>query len=956
MANISGPDGKVIPIDDAELAAKYGSGELVPNSPIPMLDPSGNPQLVDPDQVQNAIRNQWKPTTHAIAKDLALRQEAANHPLEAGGLAFAGGLVPFARTAIAKGGGPSLEQQKYLAEGNPVISPILQGAGNVTQALGIGALTGGLGAGAAIGEDLAGAAGKGLLEGAAGLGEGATAAAEGAGALGEGAAAVAPATDATVATAKALAAGAPKVPPPTGLAARAAAAFDPVGAAGQAVLFGAQGVQNNLSEREIGDPAAQSESMLHAGLSNAALGFFGDIGLQQAAEFIPNPFTKVMDLTSKASDKLTDMLGSATAALRSDITEQTGKEAAEQGVKGIQEQAFKAGPGSPSPRTVVANNEVRELGKTMDKLGDATADMVNEHYDVNRPKEMEKNIGANSEMNLTEAKQYTKNLDESLIQPGQVELNGGAAKEYFDRGQINHVNGLVEDFRSAYENADSIKDISNAGRKLGQYLDHLKDFEGNATGLEERTRNAIIDKIRQPIYSLMENDAIFGKAEVAAHLASNKAFTDLKNASDGISKVLGVDAQKVGGRAGDVVIKGSKMQTLIKNIALGKISAEEGKALLDNYLGAVRQFADVSAQTAKNAGQTVDHSALKDVLSDVVKGRNQAVAAQALAHTPIGAGAVSAIRDAAFAHLGGPVGQAAFLAGQVWRNAKNPAMAAEVLGYMKSAAEKQGKAIASGIGKFMTSQPVRTAINKTMTMGALEGDRTFNSGAGKGPKPEQAFNQRADEIRNLASSPTLVNQRLEMGTQKFRDGGFPLHAQALKTTALNKLQVLAQALPPPPPAGMLPQDKHEAMPDPMQVAAFERTYSVVKDPVGTITGSMQEGTLTPDMVAAAAQASPHTLQAIRQAVTQKLLDMPKTKVLSYEQKQAISTLLGTPVSPDLAPDQIAFQQSAIASAQGSMAHPGPGKQKKPRAAGLDKLTFSEDTAFGAGRMENARES
>jgi hypothetical protein len=112
---------------------------------VPMIDDQGQPAHVPADQVAGYTRQGYKPSTEAQNAHLKALSEAGEHPIEAGALGAARGLIPGAPSIVQGLGGPDLERQRLLKEANPTASTVGEIGGNVAQAVGVGALTGGLG-------------------------------------------------------------------------------------------------------------------------------------------------------------------------------------------------------------------------------------------------------------------------------------------------------------------------------------------------------------------------------------------------------------------------------------------------------------------------------------------------------------------------------------------------------------------------------------------------------------------------------------------------------------------------------------------------------------------------------------------------------------------------------------------------------------------------------------------
>jgi hypothetical protein len=292
-------------------------------------------------------------------------------------------------------------------------------------------------------------------------------------------------------------------------------------------------------------------------------------------------------------------------------------------------------------------------------------------------------------------------------------------------------------------------------------------------------------------------------------------------------------------------------------------------------------------------------------------------------------------------------GVAATFGYNAYKAVNNPAQSLRVLGLIKRNSDKFAKLIQNGTNRFLNNPITKDAVIKSISTGILEGAGHFTSGntSGKssgntGTNGKTAFDKRVNEIKELATNPNLLMNTLVRNTSGISENA-PLTTMAIHTAAMQKINILNQAIPKDPNQGLL-NNKFE--PNPEQIAQFERIYNVVTDTPKAIFNGLTEGTLTPDMVSAANAASPKTMEAIRHNIVNHIMDNPK-KTYSYEQKLGMSLILGKPVSSDCDPSQIAFQQSVYQNPGQSPGNPGqsPGK---PRAKGLDKIDLASNTAFG----------
>jgi hypothetical protein len=141
--DLANPDGTTTPIPDEQLPAMLAAGKIAAPGPMTMVRPDGTPGTVPQEDVQRALQSGFKLVGADEAQHIADVREAAQHPAEAFGVGVAQGLIPKAPDIIQALGGPDLEKQRNLAEGNPLATPAGRITGNVGQAVIGGLLTGG---------------------------------------------------------------------------------------------------------------------------------------------------------------------------------------------------------------------------------------------------------------------------------------------------------------------------------------------------------------------------------------------------------------------------------------------------------------------------------------------------------------------------------------------------------------------------------------------------------------------------------------------------------------------------------------------------------------------------------------------------------------------------------------------------------------------------------------------
>jgi hypothetical protein len=838
-----------LPLSEASDA--FATGKMVPAEEQPMVDAAGNPQIVDPGSVKQALAKGYKLVDAATHDHLVDLQEAGEHPIEAGALGAARGLVPFAPSVVAGLGGPDLERQRLLKEANPTASTVGEVAGNVGQAVALGAATGGLGEAAE-----AGSLGSRVL--------------------------------------------------------------DAADMAKQAAIFAGQGASNEINEQDLGDHGYNGEAVVSQAGLGALLGAASSPAFALAREVLPNPITAAGKAIAKASDALTGALGR---------TAGEGGEAAAQSIGKL---------GAAEAQNKIATDLAGGLQDTVDKSFDQMSAI---HEDL-KPAQVRALTDQDIDQNVHTLKKTadamaafrTNGIDPTLSRLTALADDGRISKPL-----VSEVETAVKDWNEATSKATTMLDYQAANHQLGRTLDDnvMKYAKDLTPGVAPVVRD-VEQNIRTPLRQMLRDPEIMGPRLASANGALTDAEHALFQSTEALYRGLGFTDLLADGRPADKAkISASRVLTNLRNSE--KIGQQQNNAVIQRFLADAKNLNDVAAQVAKDGGHTTDTEQIQNLLRDQATKQAQG---QATAKLSGAAGANSMnggmgysvggfgpevaaglLGHAASMATGVPgLGAAAGLATRGMRLVKHPASTLEMLGKIKSLTDRHTADIAKAASSFFTGTgrvvaPMVAGI--ALRAGKDYGDHDSDTEA------------RMAEVRTLSSNPGLLENTIRRNTSALMDEA-PVTSLAVTTNAQARLKVLQAALPPPPPQGMI-QQKYPQSIDANQ--RFERTLQVVSHPAKAIQSAMVDENLTTDMVSAADASAPKTMAAIRQAFQSEMVDRYDHDY-TLGQKQMLSVLFKAPVTPDVAPAQVAFLQATFAPPSPT---PPPGGTGKPSLTGMAKL-------------------
>jgi hypothetical protein len=897
-------------VPNDRLPALLASGKFVPAGPMLMLDTKGNPTSVEPQSVADALTSGYKPTDQATVDHIQAMRAAGQHP----GVAFAEGVgrgaIPFFPSIEAAAGRPK-EGQQLSAEANPLAAGGGQFVGNLGQLAAVGLATGGLG-------DVA------------------------EGALTADAALEAPAS----AAARAAAAAAP--------AEAAKPIFSSAAMAKSAAAFGAQGLSNEVGEEDMGDKGFNAEALAAAGVGSAALGAVSEPVFGLAGRALSKTITGAVDAASKGADTLAEVVKKAAIAARPDIPaaiEVGGKEGLQSALDETYENAV---AGKPRAAYNMTNDAARSMADDGNEALERGFDM---RMDVEKnvlPKVLAETMG---QQQFSTAKAGVDKFLAEVIAPAQVQMQAA-----LEAGDLTYKKPIADMARAvikasdAAEAAETTPELWNAFRAMRQAVDVGQNYGTHIEpGAVKDTINAIEQGVQTPLRQFLVSPEVWGKPGAEAI----QMFNDATKASIDAEKAV---LERLGGKDYDATVRPDKELKAQRFLQLfrgaDKVSQDDARATLQKYFETTAQYADMAKELSKMGKTEVDDESIQALLKVMGERKAKGEAGAMLQQRPeweqganqashtLGqlatTGAVLGIPGA------GPLAAAAGamrLRSGIMATASRPTAALQTLGLVKRIATKYQDSINLGAARFLSG-----VVKPVATTAIMDKSGTFGAGRTKGSSGgATAYDRRVNEVKTLVSNPTLLTDTLARNTEGLADGA-PGHAMALHATAMAKLQTAAAAIPVDPNHSMLPTGR-EYEPDPEERAQFERVYAVVQHPVKAIYGGLLDGTLTPDMVAAGDRSAPKTMAAIRTALQDEIVAHPD-RVYTLAQKLGMTTVLKIPVSPDVAPDQVQFQQAVYAQAAGVPPVNGnPGGSGRTREKGLDNLDLAEQTAIGAGARQ-----
>jgi hypothetical protein len=884
---------------------------------VPAQAPDGTEYKVPIDKIAHFKSLGW---------DVEDPHESLSQQLGAGAEGFAKGLIPGApslEAALLPNAG-SIEEQKARAEANPITHGVGEFAGTGAQMAGVAALTEGAGAA----PEAVNLASKGAK-----LAEALSPAAEAAKAvqLGGDAAEAASAAGGTEGAISAAAdAAAQQAPKTAAEAAERASRATSLGYASQAAAGGVQGGSNYVNESELGDHDFNGEALA----MNVGLGILFATAGEGAANVLGKTVVpKVLETASDAADALKAKLGNA----------------AEKVAEKIYPEA--RGKFRPAMRAMVSGEtegitdaEKTSLAGGVNKLMESLGDVSEKHEAFFRPKEAAKNLQEVAAGPVRASLEQFKDQINEQMGEIQNKINSGV---YHEVGEFKSIKSDLTHFEGALANPNAtVPELHEAALTFKQALGNSGIHE-EMNGRAPEALRAIADiksNIWGPAKNLMRNESVWG-AQGTANEELDTVTRRLINSQSQVAKDVGAYEKDLDTGKKTLYIKPSKVGMMFTGDPLAN---QEKIEHLGDLIDSAKAYIERVQTSAGTAGSVIpggdDLSALLETLT-AQREHAQATGAvtqleRAISRTtgrgPLEASLIPGLVAHA-AGLGIPgVGLVAAAAGL----AHNPVRAMQMFAKIAKASETARDVIGSGVRKIFATAPARAALTGEVSS-AIRG-RTIQSFAGAASG--QDFQRQSKHITEMAQDQQRQMDSLSANTSRLSEVA-PQTTLSTHGAAIRGIQVLFQALPKNPSPSLLQSENKDYSPPDSELVAWYDLHAGVLNPPRFVT-QVADGTASPVTWAAIRQVYPSWAEELQQQTIDHLTNHPKLE-LDQAQKSAVSMIVGTPISPTVSPDQMAFQQGMYQNQAPPMAMPGGmPKQHRPSQHGMDKIDLGPRSALG----------
>jgi hypothetical protein len=893
-----------------------------PADQVAAINPDGKAVWIPQSQVNDAL---------SIGYELAPNpEETTANQLAAGAEGVARGLIPGApklEAAIAPEAG-SIEEQNKRRQLFPTTEAIGQGVGGGLQMAGVAAATAGLGELALPAE-----AAEEVLPGA-----------EAAQAVRDGTS-MADAVDAAGATPRAAsqAVDAAVAGGPESAEAAADAATTPLssGYTQQALAGGVNSASDYVNEDELGDHQFNAEALLQSVGLGGLMGLAGEGAVNVLRDSIAPP---VLERAGQAFDALKskggDLFFKASEALNPEA-------------KGLMEPAWQAIKGGAEK---ISDGAAEQLADTINQASDALEDASKSHWGNVAGEEAEKNLA-----DVPRARVLGPPEGEPLV-PGQpaglnqvkagIDQEMGRIKSLFEAGDytnrrpFNEVKRGLDAFEAAISDPESsVADLHEATLDFKRRVAASGIFDRGVTA-DPALNQDLVRSVWQPLKHALTDETIWGAEQAGRNAALDAAATKAINSQKQFLKDLGGSELDLASGKKETYVKPSRLRDALNGDPLRN---QERLQHLGEYVDAAKDYLQELRRSAGNAGAVSPGGADLEALLESVT--NQRRAAEAIAPVTnlqsklatsqrwgFGALGISPVAGAA-AHLAGAglPGVGAVMAGAAALRA--PVKAMQMFAKVSGAAAAARDAIGAGVKRFLGSAPAKAAV-LGMAKNALQG-RTIRDSQGAG---SATFDRQAKNISALAANQEAQVEALSKNTSRLADVA-PKTTLALHQTGIAALQELWSNLPRNPTPGVLKSENDAWKPSPAQLSDWNALHSAILKPQ-TFLDACAAGTATPQAWQSLQRVYPQWTAAVREQ-TVDFLGSHQDLELTTAQKLCTSMIVGTPISPTVAPDQVAFQQSLYL--QNATQVPAGGAPKKAPQHGLDKIDLGERTALGGQR-------
>lgn len=870
-------------------------------SQIALKNPSGDIVTVPAEQANDALAAGYSTTTPEEYQAAVFKAQHETTGQELGTLAegVARGALPWA-PAIEQGLGISdIPEQRARATVNPGLSTTGQLVGSGLQAAGVAGAVGALAPAAEAASDVA-------------AGTDAATAAANAGAT--------PAAVSAAASTDALQAP--------------ATLSKALGYAEQATAGGVQGATGSLNEQELGDHQFNGQALAADIGIGALLGVAGQAGINILGEkVLPAVISKADQALDAAGQKVKEAWFGATAGLSGTTPEKL--EGAWQAIKGGAKPFSRDAADAFADGADAAKDQLKKLGPLLE----------NEY----RPAEVAKNI---RDVPLETIRSGADGLNNALKQT-LVEVQQTGEKLGF-----SSVHDAIDSARMKLEAAlanpeTTGEEFHAVTRKIGTQIGALQSDLKILPGITPPDSAALIGKLKSTYGMVKDNlkDAsIWGGEQASRQAALDKSIRQVINTGNQVAKDFGIKEIDPDTGKMDWNFKASKIFNTFKERSDPLANQEKVEHLID-WIDSVKSHVAEIKTSAGTAGAVVPGgSEMSDLLDHLsaqrAAGQAYAPVAALLKQTReqpawgLGAGGAAPLAGMVAHAAGVSIPGAAALAAPI-AAIRSPVKAMQAFATITKTAAAARAAIGSTVRKVFASGPASAAVVGAITT-PLRG-RTFQSVTGQSAGAD--FQRQAKNVTALASDQGRQLDALAKNTSTI-SGVAPLTTQAAHQAAIKGLSVLAQAVPKNPAPSLIQSENKDWEPSQDQLNKWNDLHSAILKPQSYL-DRLADGTATPQVWQALQAAYPEWTREVSSQAMQHLTTHPKLE-LNDNQKLTASMLIGGPVSPSVAPAQIAFQQAAFTPAP--KPNQGKGARSRPTQHGLDKLSIGERLSTGPDRL------
>ena len=879
--------------------------------PVQVISPEGDKGTVAAEDLQDALRQGFQLDNAGadFGQQAGAFGEGVGRGLIPGFPSLEAGIAPEAGSIAAQN-----ERRKI-----PVAGKLGEFVGGAAQLAGVAALTGGLGEVLSAGADAA-----------ADVAKGASAA--------DAAAAAGASPEAISGAANEAASVAPRTVEGAENLSRAKSGLLPY--AQQAVAGAANNATNYINEADLGDHDFNGQALVHELGIGAITGALSEGGISIFKNTIAPP-------AIKAATKAVDGIQEGMWGLYKKGVETLNPE-----VKGLLDparEAIEAGAGK------VNNSAAEDLAGKINQSLSSTDDLTDTHFNEYQPKEATELLKDTPKAQVLGAEPGVPNGFPGLLKThagieqalGVIQQKAAGAVGYTDKTAINNLGNIMDQWASDLRDpAASAVDLQQATLRARRAVDASGLW---SNGIDNTLAADIRKGVRQPLMDALNNPELWGQEMAGRNRAINEAFTGLLNTRKQALSDLGKGALNDVGQK-EFSVDAAKLRNSLNGDPLSNKAKLQH---LDDLLAANKTFVKEVGTSAANAGAEVPggddlHALLESAVAQK-RALGQAGAInevqKALAGSQRWGFGALGVGPAAFgaAHVLGASGPVAVGLGAIGAAVRAPVKAMQMYAKVSGTAAAARDLIGASVRKIFSTAPARAAISGTVA-NAIRGRSIQNA---NGYASGSDFQKQSKHIQELASDPARLQDTMGENLGRLADVA-PNTALAAMGSTVRAINILNQAMPKNPNPSPFPAEDKLWGPNGTEESAWNDLHGALLNPPSFLT-QVANGTASPVVWTALQQAFPSWTQEVQKSTLDHILDHPKIQ-LTTGQKLSASMILGAPVSPTVAPDQVAFQQAVFAPAAPPQG-PAGGQPPKSTQTGLAKLDLGSRSMAGHQRSK-----